>query len=365
MKILITGTHFTTALAVIEELKKFKDIKLVYAGRDTTIEGDSARSVESKVFPEHGVKFISIVAGRLQKSFTIYTIPSLLKIPIGFIQAFFILLKEKPDVVLSFGGYVSVPVVTWGWLFNIPVIIHEQTLVTGLAIRISSLFADKVAVSFIESGLSKNPKAILTGNPIRSEITRGVNVTHTRGVIGRHPGIPVILVTGGNQGSHVINLAVEECLEKLLKVAYLIHQTGDSKYRDYERLEARQNDRYKVMKWIPEMGEVMRRVDLVVSRAGINTLSELAYLGKPALVIPISYLYQDEQQKNAKYFEKLGLVRILPQSKLSSENLLKSIKSCLNDLNHLKNSAQKAKEVIILDAAKRVALETVLLGKKI
>ena len=170
------------------------------------------------------------------------------------------------------------------------------------------------------------------------------------------------MVTGGNQGAHVINLAVEGCLDKLVKLANVIHQTGDSKFRDHERLEVRQSDGYIVMKWIPNMAELMRQADLVVSRAGINTLSELAYLGKPALVIPYPYLYKNEQYKNAKYFEKLGLVRILPQSKLNSENLLKAIKSCLNDLNHIKQSAKKAKAVIIPDAAKRLALETVLLG---
>src|SRR3990167_5082544 len=155
MKILVTGAHFTTAVAVIEELKNLpagrqeqKDIDIVYVGRKTTREGDSSHSVESQVLPQLGVKFISIITGRLQRAFTIYTFSSLLKIPIGFLQSFFILLKEKPDVILSFGGYVAVPLVIAGWLLSIPIIIHEQTLVSGLANTISSFFADKVAVSF-------------------------------------------------------------------------------------------------------------------------------------------------------------------------------------------------------------------------
>lgn len=364
MKILVTGTNVTTALAVIEELRKYIDIQIVYVGRKTTREGDISRSVESQILPKIGVKFIPIIAGRLQFAFTIYTIPSLLKLPIGFIQAFWIILKEEPDVVLSFGGYVGVPAILAAWLLSKRVIIHEGSLVTGLANKISLLFADKVAVSFEESSLSKNPKAVLTGNPIREGITRSVNVRHSGSELGRHLGIPSILITGGNQGSHVINLAVEGCLDKILKLANVIHQTGDSKYRDYERLSRMENEKYRVFKWIDNMGDMMKKVNLVVSRAGINTLSELAYFGKPALVIPIPYLYQDEQQKNAKYFEKLGLVKILPQSKLNTETLLKSIKSCLNDLNHLNKAAQKAKGVIIPDAAKRLALETILLGKR-
>jgi len=366
VKILITGTHFTPALATIEELKKYRVTQIVYVGRKTTKEGDSSRSIESRIIPEYGVKFRPIIAGRFQRYFSIYTILSLLKLPIGFIQSFFILLKEKPDVVLSFGGYISVPVVFWGWMFSVPIIVHEQTLVTGLATKISLIFADKIAISFPESKLSKNPKSILTGNPIRQEIldnSLGVNLPHPRGVVNRHLRIPTVLITGGNQGSHVINLAVEECLGELLKIANLIHQTGDSKYKDFERLINLENKKYKVYKWIDDIGDIIKGADLIVSRAGIVTLSELAYLGKPALVVPIPYLYKNEQEKNARYFEKIGLVKILSQTKLNGENLLKSVKSCLDNLEVLNKNAQKAKQVIIPDGSKRLALETILLSK--
>lgn len=346
----MTGAHFTPAVAVGQELMKSKGVQIVYVGRKSTQEGDKSASAESKILPVLGIKFVPIITGRLQRSFTRYTIPSFLKIPIGFLQAFFIIFKEKPNVILSFGGYVAVPVVFVGWLFSIPIIVHEQTLVSGLANRISSLFADKIAVSFP----TQNPKAILTGNPLRRNILDGAKLYHPRGVN--------ILVTGGNQGSHVINLAVEESLDKLTKIASVIHVTGDNKFHDFERLVIRQNSRYIVRKWIGEQwGEVLTKADLVVSRAGINTLSELAYLGIPALIIPIPYLYQDEQNKNAKFFENLGLVKILPQSKLSGETLYKSIKESLKDLDSLTKEAKNAKKVIIPDAAKRLALETLLL----
>src|SRR5258708_38261770 len=123
MKILLTGAHFTPAQAVIEELQVLNSqalqddkIEIVYVGRTTTREGDSTPSVESEVLPKLRVKFVPITAGRIRKVFDIWTIISLLKIPIGFIQAPFILLSENPDVIVSFGGYVAVPVVIWGWL---------------------------------------------------------------------------------------------------------------------------------------------------------------------------------------------------------------------------------------------------------
>ncbi|TSC87729.1 MAG: Uncharacterized protein G01um10147_415 [Microgenomates group bacterium Gr01-1014_7] len=361
MKVLITGAHFTPAVAVINELKKYKDTEVVYVGRKTTLEGDKAQSAESQILPGLGVKFIPIITGRLQRSFTIYTIPSLLKIPIGLLQALYIILSEKPDVILSFGGYVAVPTLLAGWLFSIPIIIHEQGIVSGLANRISSVFADKIAVSFP----TQNPKAILTGNPLRRKMLDGVKLPHpshaSPEAMPAERGVN-ILVTGGNQGSHVINLAVEESLDKLIKIASIIHVTGDNKFGDFERLEKRRSEKYIVKKWIgEEWGQILKKVDLVVSRAGINTLNELAYLGIPALVIPIPYLFENEQNKNAKYFEGLGLAKILPQSKLSGKSLLENIRLMVDNLDMLKKKAENAKKIVIPDAAKRLALETILM----
>lgn len=371
MKILITGTHFTPALAVINELKRQENVEIIYVGRRATQEGDSTSSVESEEIPKHGVKFMPIITGRLQRSFTLYTVPSLLKIPIGFIQAFFIILKTKPDVILSFGGYVGVPIVFWGWLFSKPVIIHEQTLTSGAANRISSAFADKIAVSFTY-GYSFNPKKIiLTGNPIRDEVLNPdkklLSADYQRVFnLWRKQKLPIVLFMGGNQGSHILNMTVEESLNKLKKIAAIIHVTGDNKFSDYERLGKLQSDKYLVKKWIGrEFGAVLSKVDLVVCRGGINTLVELAYLGKKALVIPLTFLYQDEQDKNAKYFEKLGMVKILPQAKLSADSLLENIKVCLNGLKVWDKEVREARKAIIPDGAKRLALETILLGKNV
>lgn len=367
MKILVTGAHFTPAVAVIEQMKKYPDVKIVYVGRKTTLEGDKSQSQESQVLPKLGVKFIHIITGRLQREFTFYTIPSLFKIPIGLLQSFWIILFEKPNVVLSFGGYVAVPIVLVSWFFSIPILIHEQTLASGLANKISSFFADKIALSFRDP--KKAEKIILTGNPLRKEILspiKNLPVEYVRLFSNsKKEKLPTILIMGGSQGSHIINKTVKEVLDKFTKLACIIHVTGDNKFGDFERLERLQNDKYLVKKWIgEEIGAIYSKIDLVISRAGANTLTELAYFGKPVLVIPFEPLYQDEQNKNAKYFETLGLVQILPQFKLSGNTLLKNLKSLLNDLNHLTRNAEEAKRVLITDAAKRLALETVLLGEK-
>lgn len=365
MRILVTGAHFTPASAVIREFKKSKDLEIIYVGRKTTMEGDNTLSAESKILPQMGIKFIPITTGRLQRAFTLYTIPSLFKIPIGFIQSLLIMFLEKPDVILSFGGYISVPVVFAGWLFAIPIIIHDPSFVMGLANRICFPFADKAALSF-ENQSIKNEKIIVTGNPLRDEIVhpKGELILEYKEIFkeAKKYNLPVILVTGGNQGSHIINLAVEHSLGKILKLACVIHVTGESKFHDFERLSKKQTSRYLVKKWIDkEWAAILSGVDLAISRAGINTLTEFAFLKIPALVIPIPYLYADEQNKNARYFKKLGLVKILPQPDLSGKTFMKMIKSMLSKMKDLKKGTEKAQKVIIPDAAKRLALETILL----
>ncbi len=368
MKILITGAHFTPAIAVIEELKERRDIQIVYVGRNATMEGQNVTSVESKILPKLGVKFIPITTGRLHWGFTVFTIPSLLKIPIGFIQALVIVLSEKPAVILSFGGYVAVPIVIMGWLWSVPIIVHEQTLVSGLANKISAFFADKIAVGFVQNSFAKNPKTIFTGNPVRKSILYPKVTTDPvlKKIfqVAKMNRLPVVFITGGNQGSHIINQAVENGLEKLLKISCVIHQVGDSKYRDFERLTSKQSDHYIVRKFIEEdMGTILSHTDLIVSRAGINTLTEVAYAKKPALVIPIPYLYQDEQVNNARFFEKLGFIKILHQSGLGEDRLYKKLAQMLKNLSKLQEKAKRAKLGIGRDGAKRLVMETLLLAK--
>ncbi len=365
MKVLITGAHFTTAEAVIDEFKKKPEVEIVYVGRKTTREGDSTPSVESQVLPAKGIKFIPLTTGRLQRSFTRYTIPSLMKVPYGLWQAWQILNKEKPDLVIGFGGYVAVPVVVAAKLLNIPILIHEQTLVSGVANTICGWFADKIAVSFDAKYQFEKSKTVITGNPLRQQLLN--NGTTPKSVeailsVAAKTKLPVILVTGGNQGSHLINLAVEEGLDNLLEKAVVIHQTGDSQFQDYERLSQKYQNKpgYLVTKWLSaeEMASVLKSVDMIVSRSGINTLCDAAYFGLPMLLIPYPYVSKQEQLVNAKYFAKLGAADILEQSELNSQNLLVKIDLMLNKLPEWKENAKAAKVVARVDAASKIVEES-------
>lgn len=368
MKIVITGSHFTPAQSVIEKLLENPDIEIVYFGRKYARDNDKAPSVESKILPELGIKFIPITAGRLNRFFSFYTLVSFLKTPIGFIQSFYHLLKEKPDLIVSLGGFTGMPVVINGWLLSVPSLIHEQSLKMGLSNFISGIFADKVAVSFdnFKKPAFINPeKFIVTGNPIRKEFMNPQKAPSKKVkdfVTSAHKRKkPVILVTAGNQGSHFMNLLVEDKMEHITKQAAIIHQTGDSKYDDYANLEKHQTENYLVHKWIDaeDISYIMDNADLIISRAGINTLLEISLKSVPTLMIPIPV--GSEQKENARFFARNGLGEMLEEKKLTPDIFMEKVNYALSNKTPLKKAASKSKNLVILDADKRLLQEILIM----
>ena len=168
MKIVICGGHLSPALSLLEVMPKH--VEVIFIGRKYVFEKEKVLSLEYKVVKEKNIPFYPLTTGRFQRKFTLETIPSLLKFPIGFFQSITILRKEKPNVVVGVGGYISLPVCLAALLLGIPVVIHEQTQEAGFANKLISHFARKVCISW-ESSRKFFPekKIVLTGNPIRKE----------------------------------------------------------------------------------------------------------------------------------------------------------------------------------------------------
>ncbi len=358
-RIIFTGTHLTPALAVIEEIKKRDSWKIYYLGRKYTLEGEKIPSVESQLLPKLGVEFIPIPAGRLQRHFTRWTIPSLLRIPFGFFKALKLVIKIKPEAIISFGGYVGVPVVLAGFLMRIPILIHEQTAAVGLANKISGFFAKKIAISFPESKkFFPKGKTVLTGNPLRPEIFKS-----GKPLFPLNKKRKTIYITGGSQGASIINETVERSLENLLVQYNIIHQCGIKDYLHFKEkrnyLEKKGKEAYFPIDYVnsDSIGWVFEKADLVISRGGANTVLELAALGKPALIIPIPRTVHNEQLKNAQFLEKKGLAEILPQEKLNSQNLINLIKKMIENLNYYQKAGEKLKKTIPRDGAQKIVAE--------
>jgi len=337
MKIVITGGHLAPALAVIKKLPK--DVDVIYVGRKYTFEGDNALSLEYHTITRMGISFVQLQTGRWQRKVTIHTLPSLLKVPYGFFQAFAIHRKFKPDGILSFGGYLSVPVCLAGFFLGIPIVIHEQTTEAGFANRFISFFAKKICISWKSSFrfFPKN-KTILTGNPI---LTRQSEKHDCHDTTFKEKNIQFICIVGGSSGSHAINILVEGCVQKLLEKYNVLHQTGDAReYKDYERLKAlrasfegKLQERYKITRFIEpdHIACVLKAVDIVVSRSGINTITLLLFLKKPTILIPLPISQRNEQYKSAFLLKDAGLGEVYNQNGLSSEKLFDNISNMIDN----------------------------------
>ena len=323
------------------------------------MEGDSAVSYEYKEISSRTIPFEPIVAGRVQRTLTLYTFISYLKIPVGFIQSIFLFLKYRPDGVVSFGGYLAIPVVLAASLFRVPVITHEQTTKPGLANRVIARIAKKVCVSWPGTETFFGEKAVLTGNPMRKDFfldTEQAVVQTT---------LPIIYITGGSLGSHKINKAAKDIIENLVQTYTVVHQSGDSTLTtDYEDLQNIKNNlskefssRYIVQPHLtaPEAAWLYKHSTLVVSRSGANTISELAYIGTPSILVPLKIAGENEQYHNALLLKKIGIAEILMEEDLSGEALFKLITSMVQHIHAYSKNKSAARDLVIPDAVERLS----------
>lgn len=360
MKLLLVaggGGHFAPALAVIESLPK--DVEVLVIGRKYTFEGDTTESLESQTAKKLGIPFVPLTTGRLQRKLTRHSLVSLARVPVGYFQALNVLKDFKPDVVLSFGGYVSLPVAFAAKTQGVPIIVHEQILGAGLANKIVAKFADKVCVSWQESAkLFPREKVVVTGNPMRQ-----VQSSHFK-IQSAEEKLPIIYVTGGSGGAHAINVLIEDCLEKLLEKYIVVHQTGDAaEFGDFDRLEKKKESlaadlkkRYVVTKFVDpgQVWSIMDQADLVISRSGINTVTELLSLGKPCLLIPLPYGQHNEQLTNAMFVKQIGIGEVAEQKSLTGEKLFDSLTNMMKELSRYRAKEAHAKEEIIKGAVEKI-----------
>lgn len=358
MKILVTGGHLAPALAVIEEIKKtHKESEIIFVGRKYALDSEKTISLEYKEIEKRKIKFIPLQAGRLTRMFSLKTIRNIFRIPLGFINGFFIIMNNKPKVILSFGSYIALPIVFWGYIFRIPVYTHEQTINPGLANKIIGLFSKKIFVAFDEAKKYFNKKKIIiSGNPVRKSIFLTKNK-----ILYFIKDRPVLYVTGGSLGSHSINLHIKKIIAKLLNYYIVIHQAGDTKqYHDYEdlkifreKLPKELKKRYFLKKHFfeEEIGFVYNQSDLVIGRSGANTFFELIVLKKPALFIPLPWSSGREQQRHAEIFARAKTGEIFHQIE-PSEKLYRLIKTMINNIDSYKNNFINLENFYKQDAGK-------------
>lgn len=317
-----SGGHIAPIRAIAPELKKQK--KIYWIG-SSHFESNAARDL--------GIKFKLIKSGKIRRSLLFknifLNIFDLIKVKIGFLQSFFFMIKNRPEKVFSTGGFVSVPVVIAARILRIPVIIHEQTIGFGLANKIGALCSHKILLAFPESqshiNKSNHHKIEVVGNPIRANLLCG-NMKSLQEHFNNNfsEKKPILYITGGGQGSVLINDAIFESIEILISKFYVIHQTGK---RDIHRAQE-----IKVKDYFPfdfasgdELADIYACADIVLSRAGAGTVNELDHFGIYGVFVPLRPTQNDEQMKNAEWFLKHNKGVIIPQSSFSKSKLLLSL----------------------------------------
>lgn len=340
LRVVLTGGHAaTTAIATVQEIQKRNlPWELYWIGPKHAIEGKKTLTSAYKNLPRFGVYYLALTTGRLQRRWSRYTLPSLFKIPVGFLHSFYLLLKVRPHLVVSYGGYAAFPVVVVAWAFRIPVVVHSQTVAIGISNKMSTLFAKYLALARMPEGLGNlSKKSRLVGNPVMTEI---LNIREK----SEMPKTPTVLITGGSTGSQSINNALLEVLPTMLENFNVIHQTGDLDYQKFESLKATLPTslaaKYEVFAFSDKLSQFFEKSDIVVSRAGANTISEILLIRRPAILVPHPWVNLDEQNKNAKLVSGISRIQVLPQEKLSGKTLLDFVGSAIKNFKNTKGGLE-------------------------
>lgn len=357
----ISGGHVTPAIALLDEIAARKDLEVVFVGRKHAMEGSRLLSFEYQLISQKGIRFLPIAAGRIQRRLTLFTIPSIFKIPIGFVQALWYCMRERPSLIVSFGGYIALPLAVAGWVCRIPVLTHEQTRAAGLANRIIARLALRVCVSF-EDMLSEFPKgkAVYTGLPMRKELF--APSPHAPFVVNEEK-YPLVYITGGGTGAVSLNALIFPLLATLLKTHTVVHQVGALSLPQAQRARASLpkalQARYIVESYIslPKLGWVFEHAVLVIGRSGANTVTELAALGKAAVLIPLPWSGGREQEKNAAWLSSQGGAVVADQKTLTAKTLERVLEDILGNLDVMQSKADAFAPHVLRDGAHRVSME--------
>lgn len=375
-KIIITGGgsggHISAAKAIIDEItERFRitSDNLLYIGSDLGMVGEKpGSSLDMKVMKKERVNQRYIRGGKLQRRFSLRGIYLLLRTILGFVDSYNILSKYKPDIIISTGGFVTVPVCLIGkFFFKAKIHLHEQTAAVGLSNKIVGKYAEKILIAYpLSEDYFPKERTILTGNPVRKEVFLDSGktplTTKLKKMIEQQEEFPIIYISGGSLGSHLINKTIKQSMINLLQDFQIILQTGDSQItNDYnllnlekDKLEPELRERIFITKYVQdnEIGCVFNNIDMFIGRAGANTVYELGLMSIPSILIPIPWVTHNEQMRNAEVLKDVGLARIIREGELTPEKLVMTTNLFAQEKRHV--DEEKRKRIFIPNAAEKI-----------
>lgn len=333
-KIILTGGgtagHVTPNIALVPKLKE-NGFDIKYIG--------TYNGMEKQLVQDAGLDYVGISSGKLRRYFDLKNFTDPFRIIKGYFEAKKIIKKYKPDVVFSKGGFVTVPVVYAANKYNIPVIIHESDMTPGLANRLAIKKSTKVCHNFPETAAYLGSKAVHTGSPIRSELFSGNKIT-ALDMCGFSANKPVIMVTGGSLGAENVNKLVRSALPSLLEKFQVAHLCGKGK------VDESLNDvkGYAQFEYISdEMKDFFAMADLIISRAGANSICEIVALHKPNILIPLSAnASRGDQILNAKSYKKQGFSQVLDEDTATPDDLINMVNTVFENRATYIDAMQKS-----------------------
>ncbi len=358
IRLMMTGGHITPAIATIEEVHaQHPDWEIVFIGRKTALEGYATHSEEYRLIRGLGLKFLPISTGRLKREGGVSAVIALLKLPVGIVQAAWYIAWQKPSIIVSFGGYIALPVVLVAWVYRIPIVTHEQTTRPGLANRIIARIATKICVSFPDTvtQFPSHTNLVVTGLPVRQSVFS----VPKSSPFTLDPTFPLLFIVGGSTGSTSMNDVVFQALPALLSRYTVVHQVGriseNSAKEVQEGLDGSVRDRYLPLPYIATdaYSFLLHKAAMIIGRSGANTVTEIAIAAKTAIFIPLPWSGGHEQYYNAKILQDAGSALILEQKHVSADSLVMHVHAMMEALPERSRKAKAFAVRIGHDGAKR------------
>jgi UDP-N-acetylglucosamine--N-acetylmuramyl-(pentapeptide) pyrophosphoryl-undecaprenol N-acetylglucosamine transferase len=342
-----TGGHLYPGIAVARELMaRVPDASVTFVG--------TAAGIEARVVPREGFPLDLIRSGGLKGKSLADRARGASLLPLGLVDASRIVTARRPDLVIGVGGYSSGPVVMIAALRGVPTMLLEQNAVPGLTNRILARFVRAAAVTFDSTAAFFGPKAFVSGNPVRPEFLAAAG-SQKESAVDDQTSETRVLVFGGSQGAHAINVAMVEAAAQLAaggSPVRLTHQTGE---RDVEMVRAAYRQaglQADVEPFLYDMGRQLGRADVIVCRAGATTLAEITAAGKAAILIPLPTATDDHQRKNAEALADAGAADVLLQQDMTGPVLAERVLTLARDRDRRARMARAARALARPDAAK-------------
>jgi len=350
-----SGGHIFPAIALAQGLKeKDKGIDLLFIGSNTAL--------DRRIFEKERCRYELISSNRLPYKRSLKTAVFSVKLFFDLLRSLFILIRYSPDVVAGFGGYVSSPVVLAASVLRIPIVVHEQNVVPGRAISILFRFANKIAVSFEETKkyLGRfSGKAVVTGNPIRASLLKDDRPSNVKR-LGLSTDKFTVLVVGGSQGAHNLNNAVLQAVAKIdgrnRSKMQIIHITGVADYGWASQAYKELDIEHRVFSFVDSIEEAYSASDLVVTRSGASAIFEIAYFGRPMILVPYPFA-MSHQAENAKVFSVKGAAIQIDEAQMSGDVMRARIEELLDNKAVLDEMSRKARSLSVPGSSHNLAAE--------